>query len=164
VIELAVRLVLSLALVVGLLVLVVRIGQRRLRGGNDAAVRVLHRQALTRSSGVAVLAVGGRVILVGTTDHQVSLLTELEPDAFAADLTSPEPAVAPAAELDQEPAAEPVAGPAREPRTFAAHLDTAVTELDPPRHHDTTAGSPLSGSVLSGDTWRQAAAAVRGRR
>lgn len=161
-VELAVRLVLSLALVVGLLVLVVRIGQRRFRAGTDAAVRVLHRQALTRTSGVAVLAVGGRVILVGTTDHQVSLLTELEPDAFATEL-APEPA---APEHSTEPATEATTDPAR---AFAAHLDTAVTELDAPHRADATAGSSLSGSslsgsVLSGDTWRQAAAAVRGRR
>lgn len=162
-VELAVRLVLSLALVVGLLVLVVRIGQRRFRAGTDAAVRVLHRQALTRTSGVAVLAVGGRVILVGTTDHQVSLLTELEPDAFATELATEPTAPDHTTEATTDPA-----------RAFAAHLDTAVTELDAPRRADATAGSSLSGSslsgsslsgsVLSGDTWRQAAAAVRGRR
>lgn len=81
--ELTLRLVVSLALVVGLLLLVVRIGGRRFQGRADAPVRVVHRQALSRGSSVAVLEIGGRVLVVGTTDHQVSMLTELDPEDLA---------------------------------------------------------------------------------
>ncbi len=103
--ELTLRLIASLALVVGLLLLVVRIGGRRFQGRADAPVRVVHRQALSRSSSVAVLEIGGRVLVVGATDHQVSMLTELDPEDLSV--------------VDATPAAAP----------FASALDSAVREL-----------------------------------
>ena len=46
-VELAVRLVFSLAVVVGLLLLTVKVGGRKFRPRNGAAVRILHRQSLS---------------------------------------------------------------------------------------------------------------------
>ena len=82
---LAFRLIGSLALVVGLLFLLARLANKRMRPSSGAAVQVIARQSLTRSSGVAVLTVGARVLVVGTTDQQVSLLAELDPDELLAD-------------------------------------------------------------------------------
>lgn len=137
-VELTVRLVLSLAVVIGLLLLLARFSSRRLRGRQDALVRVLHRQPLSRTSSVSVIAVGSRVLVLGTTEHQVSVLTELDPDELglpvelAADL-APE-VVAPT------PIVPEVVGPS----ALAAREDDG----------------PLAGSILSAATWRRAMAAA----
>ncbi|MCL2849507.1 MAG: flagellar biosynthetic protein FliO [Micrococcales bacterium] len=52
---------------------------RTVRSGSEAHIMVVDRHTLARGSGVAVLAVGSRRLLVGFGDQQVSLLTELAP-------------------------------------------------------------------------------------
>jgi len=91
VIELAVRLVLSLSVVLGLLMLLARFGGRRFRGNRDAMVQVLHRQHLTRGSTISVVSVGSKVLVLGTTEQQVRVLTELDPAEIAALQTEPTP-------------------------------------------------------------------------
>ena len=93
-VELVIRLVFSLAVVLGMLLLLTRFSAKRFRGGNDALVRVVHRQPLSRTSAVAVVTVGPRVLVVGTTEHQVQLLTELDPDEL--DLPLPVASLGPA--------------------------------------------------------------------
>jgi flagellar protein FliO/FliZ len=129
VLELTIRLVVSLAIVVGLLLLLARFGQRRFHGQAGALVRVVHRQALSRTSAVAVVTVGSRVLVLGTTEHQVSILTELEPE-----------------ELDLDVVDEPEVVTRRPASVIEAHeLADAIEPRD-----------PLAGSVLSAQTWRQA--------
>ncbi|GAA1540909.1 flagellar biosynthetic protein FliO [Nocardioides humi] len=123
--ELAIRLVGSLALVVGLLLLIARTVNRRLKAPAGAAVQVVHRQPLGRGQAVAVVSVGTRVLVLGTTEQQVTLLAEVEPDEIGLDLTAPEPG------------------------------------SDPPVVPDS---APLAGSVLSPQTWKDAMAAVTGKR
>ncbi|WGX97833.1 flagellar biosynthetic protein FliO [Nocardioides sp. L-11A] len=127
--ELAVRLVGSLALVVGLLLLIARVVNRRLKAPAGATIQVVQRQALGRGQGVAVVSVGTRILVLGTTEQQITLLAEVEPDEIGLDQTPPEPGTEPAG----VPAAE----------------------------HGTGA---LSGSVLSPQTWKDAMAAVTGKR
>src|SRR5690606_39182052 len=91
-VELALRLVVSLAAVVGLLLLIARFSQRKFGGGDDALVRVVHRRPLSRTASVAVVTVGERVLVLGTTDQQVSVLAELEPDEVATALSAASPA------------------------------------------------------------------------
>ena len=127
--ELTIRLIVSLAIVVGLLMLLARFGARRFQGQSGALVRVVHRQALSRTSAVAVVTVGSRVLVLGTTEHQVSILTELEPE-----------------ELDLEVVEEPELPERRPASVIEAHeLADAIHPRD-----------PLAGSVLSAQTWRQA--------
>lgn len=136
--ELALRLVFSLAVVIGLLLLLSRIAGKRFRGRAGAPIQVVHRQALSRNSGVAVVTVAGRVLVLGTTDHEVTLLTELEPDAL-------------------EPETEPhglVAMAAEEQRVRVMPTHRAAPQQ--------TKDGPLAGSVLSPDTWRQALRVTRG--
>lgn len=78
--ELTIRLVLSLAVVVGLLMLLARFGAKKFRGSSDALVSVVHRQALSRTSAVSVVTVGNRILVLGTTEQQVSVLAELDPE------------------------------------------------------------------------------------
>ena len=134
--ELTVRLVVSLAIVVGLLLLLVRIGGRKFRGQAGALVRVVHRQPLSRTSSVAVVTVGSRVLVLGTTEHQVSILTELEPEELGLD----------APVLDEVPEDQEL-----------ATLDTlGGRPLRPMVADPLTSRGPLVGSVLSPQTWRQA--------
>jgi flagellar protein FliO/FliZ len=152
VIELAVRLVFSLAVVVGLLLLVVRVGAKRFRGSADALVNVVHRQALSRTSAVAVVTVGSRVLVLGTTEQNVQLLTELDPEELVA---------VPALGVDPSPSADPVV-----PAVAAGGSgDAAVHDIDraPRRTPWTARDTALAGSVLSADTWKQALAAATGK-
>ena len=52
-----------------------RRGTRR-RG---AAVEVVARHGLSRTSSLAVVRFGGRALVLGVTEHQVTLLTEVDP-------------------------------------------------------------------------------------
>lgn len=115
--ELAVRMVVSLAVVVGLLLLIARFSQKRFKGRSGSPLQVLHRQSLSRSSGVALVSVGGRMLLLGTTDQQVQMLTEIDPvdvDEAAADGYEL-PTEGPVAEQVSEPEADaqPEAAPGR---------------------------------------------------
>jgi flagellar protein FliO/FliZ len=165
VLELTVRLIASLAVVVGLLLLLARLAGRRFAGRDGAPVQVLHRQPLSRTSSIAVVSVGSRLLVVGATEQQVRLLTELDPDELGTDLVLLEGS---ADDLDELPAPAtplPVTGarpagvrPAGArpsgPRTAGAHR--AATPARP-------AQGPLTGSVLSPQTWRQAFAAATGK-
>lgn len=146
--ELALRLVFSLAIVVGILLLLAKVAGRRFQGKTGAAIQVVHRQPLSRGSGVAVVTVGDRVLVLGTTEHQVTLLTELEPDelGFEQELQhSLQHDVQ--HDLEHDSAAE-------EPRVRAVPTHRGVPQL--------TKDGPLAGSVLSPETWRQALKVARG--
>lgn len=132
------RLLGSLAVVVGLLLLIARFAGRRFRTTNGAAIQVVHRQALGRGQGVAVVAVGTRVLVLGTTEQQVTLLAEVEPDEVGLDLAADALGVVP---VEVEDDAAP-----RAPK--AARTDQG----------------PLAGSLLSAQTWKQTFTAVSGKR
>lgn len=134
--ELTVRLLVSLSFVIGLLLLLARFSGRRFRGGRDPMVRVLHRHHLSRGSTVSVVAVGSRLLVLGATEHQVSVLTELDPEDLAT-------ADAEVLSLADSPAERPAAS------------EPAATVARP--------GGVLAGSVLSPATWRQALAAATRR-
>lgn len=88
--ELVVRLVFSLAVVIGLLLLLVKLSARRFRGSAGSLVQVLHRQPLSRTTSVAVVTIGERVLVLGATDQTITVLTELDPAEL------PEPVAVPA--------------------------------------------------------------------
>ncbi|TWG98609.1 flagellar protein FliO/FliZ [Nocardioides sp. J9] len=142
------RLLGSLAVVVGLLLLIARFAGRRFRTPAGAPVQVVHRQALGRGQGVAVVAVGTRVLVLGTTEQQVTLLAEVEPDEVGIDLTAEPFAVVPHEDGDAEGDADGDAEPVTGPRGFTVPA----------------AQGALAGSLLSAQTWKQTWAAVSGKR
>lgn len=71
------RLVPPIVLIVGALVAVQR--WSRTAGTADGGLRVLARTGLTRSSVVAIVAVGHRRFLLGASEAGVRMLEELEP-------------------------------------------------------------------------------------
>ena len=136
--ELAIRLVGSLALVVGLLLLIARTVNRRFKAPAGAAIQVVHRQALGRGQGVAVVSIGTRVLVLGTTEQQVTLLAEVEPDeigldldAVGSDATAGDPVAfdAPGAHRG------PLAGSVLSPQTWKQTLAAVTGQADavPPR-------------------------------
>jgi flagellar protein FliO/FliZ len=138
--ELTLRLVFSLAVVLGLLLLIARISARRFRGQNDSLVRVVHRQALSRNNAVCVVAVGTRILVLGTTEQQVRVLAELDPDEIEV------PGEAPA--LLSVPPPRPLTGGAhRAGARVASPVDDGA----------------LTGSILAPSTWKQALAAATTR-
>ena len=158
--ELAIRLVFSLAIVLGLLLLLTKVGARRFRGRRDAMVQVLHRQHLTRGSAVSVVTVGSRVLVLGTTEQQVRVLAELDPEEVAAHLPGSDVAesLVDGEVLTLVPADVPVDAT---PRPVGAHRGAPAARGG--RRTSRAADGPLTGSVLSVDTWRQALAAATRR-
>ena len=159
--ELTVRLIASLAVVVGLLLLLARLAGRRFAGRDGAPVQVLHRQPLSRTSSIAVVSVGSRLLVVGATEQQVRLLTELDPDELGADLVLLEGSGDDAGDL-------PTTLPVGASRTADVPPGGAGTPGARPAgaHRAPVARpgqGPLSGSVLSPQTWRQAFAAATGK-
>jgi len=188
--ELTVRLIASLAVVVGLLLLLAKVSGRRMRGRSGSLVQVVHRQPLSRSSAVSVVTVGSRVLVLGTTEHQVTVLTELDHDELASDLVL----VPGEADEDGEPTTVPVLLP---PTPIGAHVQPAVETAVQPAHPVQRGGArkavtpragarkavtpragarratapasaapahgALNGSVLSPQTWKQALAAATGK-
>jgi flagellar protein FliO/FliZ len=162
--ELTLRLVFSLAVVLGLLALLARFGGRKFAGKRDAMIRVVHRQSISRGSAVSVVTVGSRVLVLGTTEHQVSVLAELDPEELdSAEVLSLVPGEV--TEISTEPAAIAAA-----PTTSTVTADVrgshrAATPAPGRRRKapEATTGGALSGSVLSADTWKQALAAATRR-
>lgn len=88
------RVVLSLAVVLGILWFITNKAGRR-AGGRTRLVRVAGRQALSRTASLAVVEVADRVLVLGVSDAGVRLLTELDPEQIA----EPELAASPASAL-----------------------------------------------------------------
>jgi flagellar protein FliO/FliZ len=157
VLELVIRVVVSLGVVLGLFWAVTRLGARKLGGRDRALVRVRSRQALSRGSSLAVVEVGSRVLVVGVSDAGVRLLTELDPfelETDASDLTEL-PAAGLADELPVAASTAAPAGAATSARNAGRHAAS--------RHAGTASSSALGGSLLAPTTWRQAWAAATGR-
>lgn len=165
------RVAVSLGVVIALIVYV----GRRLSAGRasersrEADVHVVGRQGLGRHSGVAVIAAGDRRLLVGFSDTQVQLLTELGPVA-----ATPEPMTADRTPVrrtttsdDRRSAAGPTA--AGDPALAGGLPGTgsgpgrAVLPRPRPAPDDAAQRSVLAGSVLSAQTWRAAVRVLQDR-
>ncbi|WP_182048043.1 FliO/MopB family protein [Curtobacterium sp. ME26] len=154
------------------------------RGRRSAAVEVVGRQGIGGKASVVVVDVEGERLVLGVSEQSVSLLRSgPTPAPELSIVTGPVvlPTVAPVrpvAPVAPEPA--PAAPSADRFRAELERQDRAATVLPAdtatplPKRPRGSARRPgrtvvptaqqLQGSVLSADTWRQAAAALRGRR
>lgn len=170
------RMVLSLCIVLGLMLLAARVAGKRYRTGDDSSVKVLQRQALSRSSTVTVVSVGNRVLVLGTTEQQVRVLAELDPQELTGTAAEPGRLYAVPAGAEESAAAVPA------PTDFAQTLVAAqAAERPAGRHRAATPSGPngpagptvrpgqvsqggaLAGSLLSPTTWRQTLQALSRR-
>jgi flagellar protein FliO/FliZ len=150
--ELTVRVVLSLGVVLGLFWVVARTGSKKLGGGRDRTlVRVRSRQSLSRGSSLAVVEVGSRVLVVGVSDNGVRLLTEMDPAEL-------EPA-------EEPPAFVPAEYAAYEQPTWADVAEESGLPTEPVTAPVAArrASTALAGSLLDGAVWKDAWASATGR-
>lgn len=161
------RVVVSLAVVVGLLWVL----QRRLTRGSRASaasepVRIVTKQAISPKASVVIIDVGGTRLLLGVTEHAVSVLqtgdipAEVEVPvetssarAFAtrmSALTAPKVAVKTTAPKATAPKTATAAQKNPELAPIAAFTDNGAQP-----------GGMLAGSILSSATWKQLATVFR---
>lgn len=119
-IALALRVGLSFALVLGLMWLAARVFRGSLAGRGSGALEVLARQQVGRGASVAVVRVADRALVVGVTEHTVTVLGETLTDLAA--LTAPA-AVAPGPDdvtsvAPGAPGNKPLAGSVLSPATW----------------------------------------------
>lgn len=142
---LALRVGLSFSLVLGLMWLAARVFKGSLSGRGSGALEVLARQQVGRGASVAVVRVADRALVVGVTEHSVTVLgdpvTDLEP--FRGSATT--------AGSPRTPATTPATTPVTD--RFGSRAAVSLTAADD--------RSPLRGSILSPTTWRQALQVLR---
>lgn len=169
----ALRVALSLGVVLALMWVLHRrmakgqFGAGKARGRRSAPVDVVARQAIGGKASVVVVDVEGERLVLGVSEHGVALLTSGR--APAPELTivtgpvelpvRPTPSAdAFRQELAQQTAAEPsLPADAAEPLPMRPRNRRTQRTVVP-------TSAQLQGSILSAETWRQAAAALRNRR
>jgi flagellar protein FliO/FliZ len=138
-----IRLVLCLAFVGGVLLFASRLAQKRGIGGATGVIEVVARQRMGRASSVSVLRVAGRVLVVGSTEEQVTLLAEVEDDELQTALAAVVPSARAGAAATDGTTGEPVPGRRARPARSGS--------------------GPLAGSVLDRGTWTTVVQELRER-
>lgn len=92
-----IRLLLSLAFVGGVLWFAARLAHKRGLGQGNGLIEVVARQRMGRASTVSVVRVAGRVLVVGATEEQVTLLAEVDGEAVEEAIAQRSVPAAPAA-------------------------------------------------------------------
>jgi len=172
----ALRVALSLGVVLALLwVLQRKVAKSALgkgaRSRRASTVTVVGRQGIGGKASVVVVDVEGQRLVLGVSESQVSVLAAAEAPAPSLELVT---APTPIAAATTGEAAPTTSAPAFVD-VLAAHAEPGRIEeavLLRPRTRAARSARPttaptsqqLQGSILSRDTWRQAAAAVRSRR
>ncbi|SHN64929.1 flagellar protein FliO/FliZ [Geodermatophilus obscurus] len=75
-----IRLVLSLVFIGGVLWFAARVAKKRGIGQGNGLIEVVARQRMGRASSVSVVRIADRVLVVGSTEEQVTLLAEVDGD------------------------------------------------------------------------------------
>ena len=173
---LGLRVLVSLAAVLGLMWVLARRLRRGAASPKAKALAVVSRQTVGPKASVVLVDTDGRRFLLGVTEHGISVLHSgeapaVEPLAVAEQTrgavrdAAPRLEAAPLREADPDLEAVPEAVPisrraarhAVDPSAFDRELQRQLATGPEPQ--------PLAGSILDLDTWRQAAGALRaGRR
>lgn len=172
------RVALSLGVVLALMWVLHRVSRKKLVGGKAhgrraASVEVVGRQGIGGKASVVVVDVEGERLVLGVTEHGVSLLTSGQTPAPELTIVTG-PVVLPtraAGTADADPEPTPSADVFRrelEQQTGAEAGLPADLPMRPrnrrPQRAVVPTAAQLQGSILSADTWRQAAAALKNRR
>lgn len=161
------RVALSLGVVLALMWVLHRASKKRFAGRTSgrraATVEVVGRQGLGGKASVVVVDIEGERLVLGVSEQGVSLLTSGQ--APAPELTI----VTGPVQLPVRPA--PSADAFGQELALQADAPTGLPEALPmrprnrrPQRTTLPTAQQLQGSILSVDTWRQAAAALRNRR
>ncbi|WP_166534206.1 FliO/MopB family protein [Blastococcus xanthinilyticus] len=128
-----IRLVLSLVLIAGVLWFAARLAKKKGLGQGNGLIEVVARQRMGRTSAVSVVRVADLVLVIGSTEEQVTLLAEVDPEAV-------------------EAAMDGRRGPARPRAADEPHEDAAPPPVPAPRAARPSDGV-LAGSVLDRQGW-----------
>lgn len=144
-----------------------RFGAGATKGRRSASVEVVARQGIGGKASVVVVDVEGERLVLGVSEHGVALLTSGQaPAPELTVVTGPVPLPVrptPSAEQFGQELAQQTAAEAGLPAAAAEPLPMRPRNRRPQRTVVPT-HAQLQGSILSADTWRQAAAALRNRR
>jgi flagellar protein FliO/FliZ len=144
------RLVLSLALVLGLIWGLARI-KKRVSPTNAGTIQVLSKIPVSRKGSLLVVEVGGKKLMIGATDNNISLISEIDIAPDTHEIKEERRPV----ELDSY-----MIGMLDSPESMDFDLDPAEIEALSSLKKSRS-DSKLAGSVLSPDTWRQLAETLR---
>ncbi|WP_422934642.1 flagellar biosynthetic protein FliO [Sinomonas sp. P47F7] len=158
---LGLRVLVSLAAVLGLMWLLARRLRRGAAVPKAKALTVVSRQAVGPKASVVLVDTDGRRFLLGVTEHGISVLHSGEAEALEpvgiAGSPEPSPALEPVSDPEPTPLSRRAARHAVDPSAFDRELDRQLG--------NGPEAQPLAGSILDLDTWRQAAGVLRaGRR
>jgi flagellar protein FliO/FliZ len=92
-----IRLILSLAFIGAVLFFAARLAKKRGLGQGNGLIEVVARQRMGRASTINVVRIADVVLVVGATEENVTVLTEMDPQAVDAALAERRPARLPAA-------------------------------------------------------------------
>jgi flagellar protein FliO/FliZ len=172
---LALRVIISLAVVLGVLwYLQKKLSKRGVGKAAGKAVTLIGRQAVGPKASVAVVEIDGRRLVLGVTEHSVTVLHSEErhlEERHIAERHASERAVHPF-EVSLSEVQAPVypdnVRPITSPIPIRAVVTTPIVtvpaagqQLRPRRQHRQQSTSRVAGSILSPETWRQASAALR---
>lgn len=141
-----------------------RFGQAKGHGRRSASLEVVARQGIGGKASVVVVDVEGERLVLGVSEHGVNLLTSGQAPApelavVTGPVTLPVRPTTSAEQFGRELAQQAGAEP---------HLPADPLPMRPRNRRPQRAVLPtaqqLQGSILSADTWRQAAAVLRNRR
>jgi flagellar protein FliO/FliZ len=151
----ALRMVISLAVVLCLLFVLARFTRRGRPRGKGPQMAVLSRTSVGSKASVAVVQLGERALVVGVTEQSVTLLSEATVAELAPEADE-EPATAVAAV--EAPSADAVVNGVRVRRVV---VDSASAAPQTRAEAATDKPGRLHGSAISPDTWRRTVDAVR---
>jgi flagellar protein FliO/FliZ len=138
----AIRMVVSLAVVLCLLFVVARFARRGRPRAGGPELAVISRCTVGSKASVAVVRLGERALVIGVTDSTVTLLSESPIDDL----------VVPSADL-VDPQSEPLPHPSSDVAVRRVALN--ATQRTNPKP------GKLNGSALSPETWRRTIESVR---
>ena len=144
------RLVLSLALVLGLIWGLARL-KKRVSPTNAGTIQVLSKIPVSRKGSLLLVEVGGKKLMIGATDNNISLISEIDIAPDTHEIKEERRPV----ELDSY-----MIGMLDSPESMDFDLDPAEIEALASLKKSRS-DSKLAGSVLSPDTWRQLAETLR---
>ena len=148
--SLVIKLVVALAVVVGLIWGLAR-AKKRINPTNSATIQVLSKVPVSRKGSLLLVEVGGKKLMIGATENNISLLSVIDMLPETPEIKEERRPV----QLDSF-----VVQRSDSPEALGFDLDLldedALASLK-----NSQADSTLAGSVLSAHTWRQLAATLR---
>jgi flagellar protein FliO/FliZ len=153
-------------------------GRVRVRSNN--LLNVVARQPLGRNASLSVVTVGNRVLVLGVTDQKVTLVSEMDADELPladavvvrgapteienAEPSEPEPSDSSAPADTDIPAPTQIAGRRRRvvPEAPVTESAPVVAKQAAEAAEQHAFAAMLQGSILSPQTWKQAASVTRG--